>query len=501
LKEAFVKNRHLKNRHPVKLCVEEFEGRLVPATLTTSSNWAGYVVDAPTGTVVTDVKGSWVVPAITNTTGAAYSAAWVGIDGDLSNSVEQIGTESDDATAAAQDGTPQYYAWVEMYPFFPYYFVNFPVHPGDHISAEVQVVGSNPGAGGGNFFFLTLTDAPASGPSETINAMGLGTFDQSSAEWIQEAPASGNTILPLANFGKLNFTEAQATIGGQTGPIDNSAWQSGVFQINMVGSRRRTKASTSALTDAADGTSGFSVTWLRTNGPIQTLGTLSSAQEIGSDAGTTGPAAPGDASALVVRSLLAMNLTVTTASPGPSDGVAPAASATTFAHQSNDALLATSGAQRSLDALRIEVDGTGEQDSLPMPAQAVPEAGATTEPPRLDVLARPEPAHTALPLAGDADGKRELLSVSSMETPGELPASLLSVDLAWRLADDESSIGQPDYAAGMVSANWPLAAPHPSPFEPADWPHYLGAGFTLALMFSSGKMVASDDRCAPFSSR
>src|SRR5262245_29496321 len=49
----------------------------------TSSNWAGYAVD---GNNVTDVKGSWIVPAVTLGSDCpdSYSATWLGIDGDNS---------------------------------------------------------------------------------------------------------------------------------------------------------------------------------------------------------------------------------------------------------------------------------------------------------------------------------------------------------------------------------------------------------------------------------
>lgn len=73
------------------------------------------VVARKTNGAVTPVKGSWVVPAVTGT-GYGSSAAWVSIDGDQSYTVEQIGTDSDTAATAAWDGTPQYFAWYEMYP-------------------------------------------------------------------------------------------------------------------------------------------------------------------------------------------------------------------------------------------------------------------------------------------------------------------------------------------------------------------------------------------------
>ena len=71
----------------------------------TSSNWSGYAVQS--ASQFTDAKGSWVQPAATcSTNSAQYSSFWVGIDGYSSDSVEQLGTDSD------CDGRnrPSYYA-------------------------------------------------------------------------------------------------------------------------------------------------------------------------------------------------------------------------------------------------------------------------------------------------------------------------------------------------------------------------------------------------------
>jgi hypothetical protein len=65
----------------------------------TSTHWSGDAVDGAADSV-TDVAGSWVVPAATGPAGgqkvkALYSSFWVGIDGDNSNTVEQTDTDSD----------------------------------------------------------------------------------------------------------------------------------------------------------------------------------------------------------------------------------------------------------------------------------------------------------------------------------------------------------------------------------------------------------------------
>jgi hypothetical protein len=135
------------------------------------------------------------------------------------------------------------------------------VQPGDTITAQV-----NYSAG---VFTLQLSDTPKNGgPVENFSInRTLPGAKLSSAEWIQEAPSSFFGILPLSNFGTINFSGAQATINGVTGPIDNSAWSSEVRQINMVTSRGAAKDTTSGLTDSASG-SAFTVTWVSSGGAV-----------------------------------------------------------------------------------------------------------------------------------------------------------------------------------------------------------------------------------------
>src|SRR5262249_48179989 len=82
----------------------------------TSTNWSGYAVTASSG-AVSDVKASWVVPAVQGNCPSTnqYASFWVGIDGYSSNTVEQIGTDSD-----CQNGQPVYYVWYEFYPHWSY---------------------------------------------------------------------------------------------------------------------------------------------------------------------------------------------------------------------------------------------------------------------------------------------------------------------------------------------------------------------------------------------
>jgi len=211
-----------------------------------SLNWAGYAVEtslsSPQSGAVTDVKGSWTVPAVDcSATPTSWSAFWVGIDGYSSSTVEQIGTDSD-----CSSGTAKYYAWYEMYPKFPVN-LNIKVSPRDVISAEVSYIGKGS-------FKLTITDT-STGRSYTTTQKSPSA-SRSSAEWVAEAPSSSSRVLLLANFGTVLFSSSSATLNGHTGTISDTSWQ--YDPMTMTTSSGVPKATPSALSN--DGSS-FSVAW------------------------------------------------------------------------------------------------------------------------------------------------------------------------------------------------------------------------------------------------
>lgn len=212
---------------------------------TQSTNWSGYAA-YQTGTTFTDVKGTWVQPTATcPNKKRQYSSFWVGIDGYNSSSVEQTGTEAD----CLGRNRPSYYAWYEMYPSAPV-VLSMTIHAGDAISGEVSASGTS--------FTLTLTNVTTGSTFTTTKTSS--TAAKTSAEWVAEAP-TGCTftcrVLPLANFGTVNFSGSYATGNGQTGSISNSAWTHD--DITMVTSGGATKALPGPL--SPDGTA-FSVTWM-----------------------------------------------------------------------------------------------------------------------------------------------------------------------------------------------------------------------------------------------
>src|ERR1022692_1475378 len=230
--------------------------RVRPDGSVTSSNWSGYVVTAPVGSV-TDAKASWTVPTVvcSGSSGNSYSAFWVGIDGypHTAPTLEQIGTESD-----CEDGAPTYYAWYEFLPNQPNEQIigKFPIHPGDKILAEVSFSGGQ--------FTVTITDERTGRSVSTSQPPDFPGAMQSTVEWIAEAPAISTVIQPLADFGTVvygndytNITNTcDATVGAQTGPIGSLP---NSFPITMVNNDNGTiEAIPSPLSSDE---SSFSVTW------------------------------------------------------------------------------------------------------------------------------------------------------------------------------------------------------------------------------------------------
>jgi hypothetical protein len=199
----------------------------------TSTNWSGYAVSGfgP----YTSVSSSWTQPAVNCAkTPTGWSAFWVGLDGDSTNTVEQTGTEADCSSGAAS-----YYAWYEMYPRYPVNYAN-PVSAGDSFTASVTYVG-------GGYFKLVLSDTTR-GWSRTTTQR-LKSAKRGSAEAIAEAPSGGGGVLPLADFGTVGFTGA--AVDGS--PVTSST--PGVEPITMA-SAGAVKAAPSAVSGGS-----FSDTW------------------------------------------------------------------------------------------------------------------------------------------------------------------------------------------------------------------------------------------------
>jgi hypothetical protein len=222
-----------------------------------STNWSGYVVTGASGSV-TSVTGSWIIPATTCKKGAAaaYSSFWVGMDGWTSSTVEQTGTDSD-----CSSGTPAYYAWYEFYPAPSYYAGKLTnLSAGDLMQATVSYASTGE-------FTTTVEDVTKklSYTATYTPAKTAAVPARTSAEWIAEAPSGSSGVLPLADFGTVDFGEnftsiantGFATVSGKTGAIGSFATAAALDMVTESGSSPM--ATPSALLDA---NSSFSVKWV-----------------------------------------------------------------------------------------------------------------------------------------------------------------------------------------------------------------------------------------------
>lgn len=223
-------------------------------TKTKSTNWAGYAVTGPAGSV-SAVDASWIEPVVSGScpTTAEYASFWVGIDGYNSKTVEQTGTDTDCA-----HGSPSYYAWYEFYPKNSVTISSLKIHAGDTISASVTYSGGS--------FTTKITDV-TTGKSFSKTSTVSGA-KRSSAEWIAETPeictGSSCSFAHLTDFGTVYFGKDHtsvastdfATISGTTSPFGNFSKVIAITMTNTAGTK--TMASPSGV--SSDGTS-FSVKW------------------------------------------------------------------------------------------------------------------------------------------------------------------------------------------------------------------------------------------------
>ena len=213
----------------------------------TSANWAGYAaessISSPANGFVNSVSGSWVVPTLTCGISNTYVATWVGIDGYSDKTVEQTGTEQN-----CVGGVQNNYAWYEAYPKTSHVIVHgMIIHAGDTMSSSVTYTGHSQ-------FQVLITDV-TTGESFHHKITIKGASRQS-AEWITEAPYSGG-ILPLANFGTINFSNSQFTDNtGTTHAIDGRG--AGTYDAITMNDPNGGNATPSALVDSGT-SSSFSV--------------------------------------------------------------------------------------------------------------------------------------------------------------------------------------------------------------------------------------------------
>jgi len=235
-------------------------------TQSVSANWSGYTLqDAnDAGLEFTSVTGTWRVPTTTCDSGADASAAfWVGLGGssDSASGLEQTGTGVD-----CTNGTPRYYAWYEILPASAIE-VPLKVKPGDQITTSVNVNGTT----------VLVQIKNRTRKTSFTKALQVAEPDLSSAEWIAEAPSNCDpggrcTVLPLANFGSVNFTRAATIATSHPGTITDPTWANVAITLIPETARffaARSSSSTAGATPgvlSADGRS-FAVSWLANSTP------------------------------------------------------------------------------------------------------------------------------------------------------------------------------------------------------------------------------------------
>jgi Peptidase A4 family len=218
-----------------------------PDNQNTSHNWSGY---AATGGGYTEVTGTWTVPQFSPDGPAGIDAAWVGIGGVRSRDLIQAGTQQ----SVSGSGRTQYEAWIEMLPRASRP-VPLQVHAGDSITVDI----SEHSPSQWQIQFTNNTTG------QTYQTTQQYTSSHSSAEWVEEAPSGGRGggVLPLDNFGSIQFSAGSAVKNGQGLSIADA----GARPITMVGNNNQALAVPSEL-----GSDGGSFTVSRTDAPATSSG-------------------------------------------------------------------------------------------------------------------------------------------------------------------------------------------------------------------------------------
>jgi Peptidase A4 family len=217
----------------------------VPAGQNTSHNWSGY---AATSGTYTGVTGAWTVPVPGINGAPGVGATWVGIGGVNSHDLIQAGTQD----VAGGNGQAQFQTWIEMLPQASQQ-VPVAVVPGDSVTVSINEQGAGSGA-----WQISITNNTTGQHYQTTVQYASS---ESSAEWIMEAPAASNGILPLDSFGSVSFTAASAIQNGQ--PVDIA--QAGAQPITMLNANSQPLAVPSPI-----GGDGSSFTVARTAAPAST---------------------------------------------------------------------------------------------------------------------------------------------------------------------------------------------------------------------------------------
>ena len=180
-----------------------------------SLDWAGYAVSSnnlfPLPQVI-GVNASWTVPKVEPTAVDTFSAAWIGIGGQMDTTLIQAGTEQDSIS-----GQAVYSLWYELLPANSITIPNVKVLPGDQITASIQLLDSKT-----NTWLVNIADLTAGTCfSQNCTTQNLNyNSSRLTAEWIMERPTVNNQISTLSNFGTITFNDISAMVSGKVGTLN-----------------------------------------------------------------------------------------------------------------------------------------------------------------------------------------------------------------------------------------------------------------------------------------
>jgi len=203
----------------------------VPDGQSTSSNWAGY---AARGGSFTSVSGTWTVPELSLDAPFGADAAWVGIGGLRSRDLIQAGTQQ----VVSGTGSVTYQAWFEKLPDVSHPLA-LTVLPGHTVTVSIDLQAPDT-------WLISLTNVTT---GQMLQRTETYASSHSSAEWIQEAPFARRRVLPLTEFGAINFSAGSAVKDGVSMSISDLEARA----ISLIDSNHRALAVPSPL--GADGAS------------------------------------------------------------------------------------------------------------------------------------------------------------------------------------------------------------------------------------------------------
>lgn len=169
-----------------------------------SRNWSGY---AATNGTFTSIQATWTLRPNTTVNNYGNDATWVGIGGVDTNDLIQAGTQQ----TVTPDGHVSYEAFYEKLPDISQP-IDLAVSPGDTVTTSVKQVHDAD-------WQITIANNTT---QQKVIFYTSYTSSRSSADWIEEAPSGTDRILPLDNFGTIEFKSATTTENGREQTLLNA---------------------------------------------------------------------------------------------------------------------------------------------------------------------------------------------------------------------------------------------------------------------------------------